>query len=195
MDLKWWSCIEEVSYCFQDHATNFQRSQGLKNWRFESNFSKITWPVAAIESLRFSLLGNSCIYSHIVSNMNRSEHSMTSTCCPQFPAYDERVSIGLLTSHSPQKEWKLCHTNDSLTLCVTITSAIMASAMKEIDPCLSWRGIWTTPVSSVSGNHTMDMLCENYRWTLSLYIKWLAVKERFFLLIFAASSNVVYTTV
>ena len=30
-------------------------SHGLKNWRFESNLSKITRPVAAIKSLRFAL--------------------------------------------------------------------------------------------------------------------------------------------
>ena len=33
------------------------RSHGLKNWRFESNLSKITRPVAAIKSLRFALFG------------------------------------------------------------------------------------------------------------------------------------------
>ena len=72
------SSIEEVPYCFSRSYVKFQGHTGqkivdfdlnwgfpdcnsslnshrLKNWRFESNLSKITRPVAAIKSLRFAL--------------------------------------------------------------------------------------------------------------------------------------------
>ena len=41
---------------FFEVIRQISRSHGLKNLRFESNLSKITWPVASIKSLRFALL-------------------------------------------------------------------------------------------------------------------------------------------
>ena len=50
-----WCCIEDMPYYFSGHPSNFKVTRA-KNWRFESNLSKITRPVAAIKSLRFALL-------------------------------------------------------------------------------------------------------------------------------------------
>ena len=54
---KAWCNLEQVSYHFRGHPSNFKVTRAEKS-RFESNLSKITRPVAAIKSLRVALLGN-----------------------------------------------------------------------------------------------------------------------------------------
>ena len=45
---------EEVLHCFFNFISQISRSQGLKNRQFGSDLDKITWPVAAIKSLKFA---------------------------------------------------------------------------------------------------------------------------------------------
>ena len=50
-----WHGIEEVSYCFKRSSITFQGHAGRKIGDLNLILSKITRPVAAMESLRFAL--------------------------------------------------------------------------------------------------------------------------------------------
>ena len=64
---KAWCSIEEVPHYIFKVIHQISRSHELKNLRFESNLSKITRPVAAIKSLRFTLFLNVVVLDYIVT--------------------------------------------------------------------------------------------------------------------------------
>ena len=86
---KAWNNIKKLPYCFRGHPSNFKvtqdkklqiltqmsiisRSHGLKQRRFESNFSRITWPVSVIKFLRFALFWALCIFFEWALSMHTS---------------------------------------------------------------------------------------------------------------------------
>ena len=107
---KAWSSIEEVPYCFwrssiifQGHSAkkivDFEPKLGvsrLKNWRFESNLSKITRPVAAIKSLRFALLNISWHGRKVGQrHMNFVWMAQCKTAVPLLPTCNGVTSLSL----------------------------------------------------------------------------------------------------
>ena len=68
MDLKWRTelgVVQRMWSNFFEVIHQISRSHVLKNRRFESNFSKIMRPVAAIKSLRFALLQKILIFLNV----------------------------------------------------------------------------------------------------------------------------------
>ena len=108
IDLKWSTKLDIAEKRFFKVLHQISRSRGLKNWWFESNWSKITRPVAAIKSLRFALF--------FLNNYLGDQYNLVYLISPKQPKNQQ--TSGYFYYCKRVASWKKHHMMYFLCLCM-----------------------------------------------------------------------------